>query len=168
MSNIDFNKNLFKCIHTASYYPIKRSFGKTLQTCNVDAIIAYAKISDCSRLFDQNIEFLIAGLCYTTFKQYHNYNITKYTNFEEVLRRLYLSGTDSTKKLIESFLKLKTNNIEYFCKNFASLSKKVIPLLHNNESFNYTQLLFDLKNWNSNKIKLKWATKIINTESEEK
>ena len=153
--NDSFNKRMFAQINSNSYYPIKHAFGQTLQSCNIDALIAYTKLSDNKNRFEQNIEFLIAGLCYNVTKP--NQTRSTYINFEQVLKRLDRNNE------VEAFLKLKYDDFGYFAKRFYILAKKVIPLLHSDEQFNYTQLFYDLKYWNlNNHAKMRWAMAIAN------
>ena len=171
MNNTEFSKSLFTNINSTSYYPIKRSFGHTLQTCDINAVIAYAKIAQNNELYkitERNVEFIVSGLCYNVHKQYQD-GERHYTRYEDVLKRLYISGTDSTKKSIENFLKLKFDDGIYFSKKFASLSKKLIALLYPNETFDFIKLLHDLKYWDyNNDIKLKWATALVISKTDKK
>ena len=149
----NFNSMMFGYLHSSSYYPIKRSFGQTLQSCDMDALIAYTKLSKNKNPVEQNIEFLVAGLCYNVTKPDQERHT--YVRFEDVLARL--NRTEE----IERFLKLRYDNDGYFAKRFYSLAKKVIPLLGPDEQFNYTKLRNDLKNWNlNNNVKMQWAMAI--------
>lgn len=148
-----FNQMMFGYLNSPSYYPIRRSFGQTLQTCSMDALIAYTKLSQNKNPVDQNIEFLVAGLCYNAERP--NQERTIWVRFEDVLARL------NRPEEIEKFLKLRYDNDGYFAKRFYSLSKKVIPLLQPYEHFDYAKLLNDLKFWNiDNSVKMKWAMAI--------
>ena len=164
-----FISNMFANINTATYYPIKRSFGKTLETCPIDALLAFTKMSQDanSSMNVRNAEFLVAGLCYNTIRQYSNEERTL-VPFEAVLRRLYNNPntTDSMKSSIESFLSLSITDNGYFQDKFVTLSKKVIPYLSANEMFNFTSLLNDLIKWNDgNLIRLKWAKALVQFEN---
>ena len=155
MYNVDFCKRMLGNIYSASYYPIKRSFGQTLQTCPIDALIAYSKLSKTKNRTQQNIEFLVAGLCYNTIKP--DQNRPTFVRFETVLRRL------NREKDIENFLKLRYDDTGYFANRFMSLAKKVIPLLSPNEQFDYIHLISDLVDWNkNNNTKMRWAMSILN------
>lgn len=172
MDNSQFTTLLIENVNSGNYYAIKRSFGQTLDNCDINALIAFTKISQDANtsLTDRNVEFLVAGLCYNTMKQNSSYN-TNRVSYETVLRRLYKSkdSTDSIRGSIENLLKLRYDQNGYFNKKFVSLSKKVIPLLRSNESFNYSELLEDLKNWNNgNRVKLKWAKALVVFDDEKK
>ena len=162
-----FNKRMFNGINSEGYYPIRRSFGQTLQNCDMDALLAYTKLSDNKNKIEQNIEFLIAGLCYNINKP--NQIRDKYINFEDILKRLADSDpkNENRSKEIEDFLKLKYDNNGYFSRRFYILSKKLIPFLHNDEQINYTQLFKDLKYWNfNNNTQMKWAMAIVKFDEE--
>ena len=155
-----FNKRMFNNIYSSCYYPIKRSFGQTLQSCNMDAVIAYTKISNNKNPIEQNIEFLIAGLCYNVIKP--DQQRLTFTKFEDVLSRL------DRETEIENFLKLRYDNTGYFAKRFYSLAMKAIGCLYQNEQFDYISLLNDLKYWNNgNSVKMKWAMAIVKFNDEE-
>ena len=148
-----FFSNMLGYSNTSSYFPIKRSFGQTLQSCDMDALIAYTKLSQNKNPVEQNIEFLIAGLCYNTIRP--GFDRTIYVKFEDVLARL--NRPDE----IEKFLKLRYDNEGYFAKRFYTLARKVIPLLQPYEQFDYIRLFKDLKYWNfDNNVKMKWAMAI--------
>lgn len=155
-----FNKLMFANINTSCYYPIRRSFGQTLQSCDIDAVIAYTKLSNNKNRIEQNIEFLLAGLCYNVTKQ--GQQRSTYIRFEDVLKRL------NRENEIENFLKLRYDNTGYFAKRFYTLAKKVIPLLESTEQFDYIQLYKDLKYWNyNNSVKMRWAMAIVNFDNNE-
>ena len=160
MYNTEFVKSLLYNLQTSCYYPIKRSFGKTLQNCDMNALIAYTKLSKSKDPIEQNIEFLVAGLCYNTMKPN---DITDKTlvNFETILKRL------NREVEVENFLKLRYDNDGYFTKRFYILAKKAIPLVNSNERINYEQLIVDLLNWNkNNNVKIRWAMSIVNLNEE--
>lgn len=164
-------KNLLSSISSSSYYPIKRSFGQTINNCSIDTIIAFSKIANKNNNdIEQNAEFLIAGLCYNTLKPESKINETK-VNFETLLKRLAATDKDKSKPRtseIENFLKLKFDTTGYFNKRFVSLAKKTIPMINQNEIINYEQLLHDFKNWDKNNtVKIRWAITIANIEMEE-
>lgn len=160
MHNTDFVKRLLTNLRTSCYYPIKRSFGKTLQNCDMTSLIAYTKLSKSKDPIEQNIEFLVAGLCYNSMKPDSNIG-TNLVNYETVLKRL------NREVEVENFLKLRYDNEGYFAKRFYTLSKKVIPLLGTNERFNYEQLVEDLLNWNkNNNAKIRWAMSIVDFNNE--
>lgn len=166
-------KQMLNNISSSNYYPIKRSFGHTLENCNIDAVISYSKIADsknCS-LFEQNIEFLVIGLCYISNKPNVSINDKTRINFETLLKRLVSTDKDKSKPRtgeVENFLKLRFDTNGYFNKKFASLVKKANTMLNSNEILNYEQLLDDLKNWNNgNNVKIRWAMTIANIEMEE-
>ena len=155
-----FFSNMLGYSKSPNYYPIKRSFGQTLQSCDMDALIAYTKLSQNKNPIEQNIEFLIAGLCYNTIKP--DQDRLTYVRFEDVLARLHRPEE------IEKFLKLRYDNEGYFAKRFYTLSRKVIPLLQPNEQFDYIKLFKDLKYWNNdNSVKMKWAMSIARNNFEE-
>ena len=150
-----FNKLMFKNINSSCYYPIRRSFGQTLQSCNMDALIAYTKLSNNKNPIEQNIEFLIAGLCYNVNKPGQVRD--KFIKFEDILKRLNRNDE------VEQFLKLRYDNTGYFAKRFYILAKKTIPLLQSHEQFDYAQLIRDFKYWNiNNNAKMRWAMTIVN------
>lgn len=159
MNDFNFCKSMLGHLNSPGYYPIRRAFGQTLKNCSMDAVIAYSKISNTTSETYQNIEFLVAGLCYNAMKP--NTEINKYVKFEEVLKRL------NREDEISNFLKIRYDNTGYFAKRFMSLAKKTIPLLYSNETFDYNQLIIDLFNWNkNNSVKLRWAMTITNIEEE--
>ena len=172
MNNAQLVKQILNNISGPNYFSIKRSFGKTLENCNIDAVIAYSKIADSKNdsSFDRNIEFLVMGLCYNSIKPNSVTDKTR-INFETLLKRLTFIDKDKSKPRtaeIENFLTLRIDNNGYFAKKFVSLSKKVIPMLNPNEIINYEQLLDDLKHWNNgNIVKIRWAMTIANIEQEE-
>lgn len=148
-----FFSNMLGYSRSPSYYPIKRSFGQTLQSCDMEALIAYTKLSQNKNSIEQNIEFLIAGLCYNTIRP--DQDRTVYVKFEDVLARL--NRPDE----IEKFLKLRYDNEGYFAKRFYALAKKAISALQPFEQFDYIGLFRDLKYWNlNNNAKMKWAMAI--------
>ena len=154
-----FNKRMFNGINSDCYYPIRRSFGQTLQNCDMDALIAYTKLSDNKNQFEQNIEFLLAGLCYNINKPHQIRN--KYIKFEQLLERL------NRPEEVEDFLKLRYDDNGYFAKRFYTLAKKAIPLLHSDEQIEYNQLFKDFKYWNiNNHSKMRWAMTVVKFEDE--
>ena len=169
-NNVDFCRRLLGNIHSDIYYPIKRSFGQTLATCNLNALIAYTKLSDTKNSTKQNKEFLVAGLCYNTLRADATNLPGTYVKFEQLLKRLVSTNknaNDPRKKEIERFLQLRYDDNGYFAKRFYTLAKRLIPLLNNNETFDYISLLYDLENWDKdNKVKMKWAMAIVNLTNE--
>lgn len=157
----DFVQRLLKNINSSNYFPIKRSFGHTLENCNVDAIIAYSKISQnkTTNQHDRNVEFLVSGLCYMTQKPNKSIENKNVVNFETLLKRLNRPGE------VENFLKLRYDANGYFHKRFYIIAKKAITCIYPNEIINYSQLIDDLKYWN-NTIKIRWAMTIVNIENE--
>lgn len=163
MENLDtkFFSNMLGYANSSSYYPIKRSFGQTLQTCDMESLIAYTKLSQNKNPVEQNIEFLIAGLCYNSIKP--GQERPTYVRFEDVLARL--NRPDE----VEKFLKLRYDNDGYFAKRFYTLARKAIPLLQPFEQFDYIKLYKDLKYWNvNNSAKMKWAMAIARANYENK
>jgi hypothetical protein len=170
MDKVDFCQNMAKYCNPYSdyYYPIKRSFGQTLNTCPMDAVIAYANISTTKNPVIQNKEFLVAGLCYnvahtTTYDK----DDVKYVKIEQLLHRLVMKD-ETRKKEISKFLQLTYDNNGYFSKVFYTLCKKLIPLLHSNEQIDYINLLNDLIYWdNGVQVKMRWAMATVFNEKEE-
>ena len=159
--NLDtkFFSNMLGYSNSPSYYPIKRSFGQTLQTCDMDALIAYTKLSQNKNPIDQNIEFLIAGLCYNSIRP--GQERPTYVRFEDVLARIHRPEE------IEKFLKLRYDNDGYFAKRFYTLARKAIACLQSFEQFDYIKLYKDLKYWNdNNSVKMKWAMAIARADFE--
>lgn len=172
MDSVQLTKQMLSKINSSSYYPIRRSFSQTLNTCNIDAVIAYSKISDTKNdLFSQNIEFLVCGLCYNVNKPTESFDKTR-VNFETLLKRLAATDKEKSKPRtteIENFLRLRLDNNGYFHKRFAIVAKKAISFIAPNEIINYEQLINDLKSWNNgNTTKLRWAMTIASIETEEK
>lgn len=171
MDSNQLTKQMLSKINSSSYYPIKRSFSQTLDTCNIDAVIAYSKISDTKdNLCTQNIEFLVCGLCYNVNKPTDSFNKTK-INFETLLKRLVATDKEKSKPRtaeVENFLRLRLDDNGYFHKRFAIIAKKAVSFVAPNEIINYEQLIDDLKSWNSgNTTKLRWAMTITNIKMEE-
>jgi len=176
---IDENKRFTRAlIHNSilpGYFPIKRSFGQSLENCKVDAVLAYIKFANSKAPAVQNLEFLLAGLCYTCHSQGTLRDTMTLISFEEVLRRMVLTerklmNTNSEnpgprEREITQFLKLKTDDVNYFAKKFYSLAKKTFDFLEPNECFDYDQLLYHLRFWNqNNKSQMRWAYKIFSND----
>ena len=156
----DFVTQMFAHLNSADYYTVRRSFGQTLDDCSIDALVSYAKMMQPDTpKWEQEIEFLVAGLCYNT-EQPHSTEKKSRIPFEQALHLLYQSSSPSGQRNIEKFLKLTTTNTRYFNKNFASLSKRVTPYL-GYSGLDYYRLIRDLKNWNSNSTRMKWAKAIV-------
>ena len=160
-----FIKLMYGNINTPRYYPIKRAFGQTLSTCPIEALLAYTKLSNTKNPIDQNIEFLVAGLCYNTVKPFQYEEVNSYVNFEDVVRRyIYADASrkDNREKEVEDFLKLRYDMDGYFATRFYNLAKKVIPYLRSNEQFNYSKLIKDFIFWNNgNSVKMQWAMSVV-------
>lgn len=172
MDSAQLMKQMLKKLNSSSYYPIRRSFSQTLNSCNIDAVIAFSKISDTKDNFlEQNIEFLVCGLCYNANKQNTDLSNKTRVNFETLLKRLIATDKEKSKPRtaeIENFLRSRLDTNGYFNKKFMSLAKKAIPFINANEIINYEALLDDLKSWNNgNTTKLRWAMTITNIELEE-
>lgn len=171
MQEYKLTNKLIKHLYSSDYYPIKRSFGKTLQTCNINAIIAYRNLADLSLNANQReIEFLLAGLCFYTNSP--NKEITKHVTYETLLKRLAATEAKQENKPrtaeIENFLKLRLDNKGYFQKKFATLTNKVITVLDKNETIDFDELFNDLSRWDKdNNVKLKWAMTIANVKKED-
>ena len=145
--------------NSSEYYPIRRSFGQSLDTCQIEALISYSKLMEPETpRWEQEFEFLVAGLCYNAEKQ-GNKSSDKRVPFEKILRLLYINSSDSGKKTITKFLSMRYSNTAYFNKTFASLARRALPYA-GNQRIDYYSLLKDLKNWNSNNTRMKWASTI--------
>lgn len=142
------------------YYPIKRSFGQTIESCSLEAVIAYTNLSDTKNRVMQNKEFIVAGLCYNISNQ----TSTTFVKFEELLRRMVKADLNGTrKKEVENFLKLHYDDNGYFTKRFYSIAKKVISYLNSTETIDFISLLWDLDKWDDgNAVKMRWAMTIVN------
>ena len=145
------------------YYPIKRSFGRTLNSCNLDATIAYANLSDTKNPVRQNKEFMVAGLCYNISNVSDNLSFVK---FEDLLKRMVAADKSTgkpRKKEVEKFLQLRYDNNGYFAKRFYTIANKAILYLHHNETVDFIKLLDDLEHWDEgNTVKLRWAMTVAN------
>lgn len=171
MNSKDFCSNMLKYSnpHSDYYYPIRRSFGQTLNTCQMDALIAYTNISTTKNPIIQNKEFLVAGLCYNVAHKASG-DPEQYVKIEKLLYRLVVKD-ETRKKEIEKFLQLTYDNDGYFSKVFYTLCKKLIPLLQPYEQIDYISLLNDLIYWDKGiEVKMRWAMAIafINNENNDK
>lgn len=165
MSNISLNK-----INSQDYYRIRRTFGKTINSCSTRELLSFMRFRNSNGFSSKTLdaEFLASGLYCNSVKLSCNvFNKTKIP-FEELLRRFYVTTTDSGKSTIENFMNLRFNSNGYFQKRFVSITKKVIPFLKPNEIIDFEELISDLSNWdNSNKVKIKWAKTLVNFEEGE-
>lgn len=167
----EFIKSLYKELNSNNYYPIKRAFGKTLETCEMSSLIAYTKVSKNNHIYntlERNAEFLVAGLCYTIEKPTYEHTEKQRIPFEVLMNRMYNSNTtDSIKGNLEKLINLDQDNMEYFCDIFRSTAKRVIPFLGKNQTIDYSKLLYDIKHWNNRKVRMRWATALIDNKSKE-
>lgn len=156
--NSEFIKRMLGHINNSSvYYPIRNAFGTTVQNCPINAVLAYSKLSKTKSDTYQNIEFLVAGLCYNSIKP-NTGTRTTYVRFEDVLKRI------DREDEIANFIKIRYDNTGYFAKRFVTIAMKAINKLNPNEHFDYNQLIEDLKHWNYNSVKMRWAMAITNME----
>ena len=164
------NNLLFRTIHNKTYYyALKRAWGKTITEGDIDTVIAYRDAFD-HKSYDstkkQNARMVVAELCYNTLPFNADYSTYHPVRFEVVIGRLYKkeAGTDrvtTTQFRIHQFLDTSFDNPRYFISTFCSIANRVKSELNPNETFNYEQLLWDLYDWGSSKVKNKWIDALV-------
>lgn len=167
----EFIKSLYKDLNSNNYYPIKRSFGKTLENCEISSLIAYTKVSKNNHIYntlERNSEFLVAGLFYNIERPSYEYIEKQKIPFELLMNKLYNSNTtNSTKKNLEKLINLEQDNMEYFCNIFRITAEKVLPFLQKNQTVDFSKLLYDIKHWNNRTVRMRWATALIDNKPQE-
>ena len=164
MANSKFIDTLLQNINGSSYYAVRRSFGQTVDSCNIDSLLAFMRLIPDAKVPKSylNIEFLVAGLCYNSLRPGMTYLGKNKISFETLLRRLYNTASDSGKRSIENFMKLRIDDRGYFHKRFMSITRKALPMLRPNEVINYDELISDLVDWDKNNtVKIKWSKILV-------
>lgn len=165
----DFVGALFKAVQSHDcqvVYPLKRSFGRTLESCDIRTVLAYAQMTtEQERDKDKReAEFLVAGLLTSTEKMDDGIKATaNRITYQKLLARL-LSDVPQSEKNIERLLNENVGADGVFSSLFSRLHKRAVNYLYQNEQIDYKRLLDDLRAWNNSKrIRVNWALDITAT-----
>lgn len=154
---IDRNLELLQMsAKTPDSYIIKRSYGNTIESTDLKAVIAFMNVMHRK---PTNEDFLMAGMYYT----YHNTGeLTKnIIPFETLLSKLYKDSVDSTKRKIETFLQLSINESKRFAKLFRYMTE-IISRKYGLYTIDYFKLYKDFYRWDKyDDIRKKWAMAVI-------